>query len=379
MKKFLIELLLKLLSKITFKNTIALESRSDFCDSTKSLYEYLIQNGYNNKYKIYWLVQNPKAFKDIKVKNVKFLNRKKIDFKAIFIRFCAEYCIYTHDFIGNKYNKKQKRIFTTHAAMPIKNSSGMFPNIKYLTHILGTSEMCVHYRNICLDGDLNQYQITGLPRNDELFIKDKTILNRLNIKNKFIIWMPTFKHHASGKRNDFKSQKINKDVSLLTKDNIDKLNKSLKQSNITLIIKPHPSQDLSFMQVQTTENILFVTNQELTAKNISLYQLMALSDGLITDFSSVYLDYLLVNKPIAFDLTDQAKYKKGIGYIMDTPEDFMPGVKIKSIKDMLQFITTIKDKTDNYKNERKLLCNKVHKFKDNNSSKRLVELMGLKL
>ncbi len=366
-----------LFSRILLRNTILLESSSDFCDSTKTFFDFLILNKYNDKYKIYWAVDDPKKFKEKKYKNVKFISRSKQNLKSLIYLLCCEYCIYTHSFVGNYMNKRQKRVFVTHASMPFKNSSGKFWKADYNTIILGTSSHCIKYRNICLNGDLNQYKITGLPRNDDLFAPDQTIYKKLGIKNKkLIIWMPTFKHQPCG-RNDFLDNDRKLDVSLLSEENVELINNYLLQNDATLIIKPHPGQDLKYIKVKECENVLFVTNDKLNEENISLYKLLAISDALITDFSSVFLDYLLLNKPIAFDLCDQQAYKKGIGYIVENPDDYMVGKKIYSLDDLFKFIKTVVKNIDDYNQRRIELCDIIHKYKDNKSSERLAKLLNL--
>ena len=49
------------------------------------------------------------------------------------------------------------------------------------------------------------------------------------------------------------------------------------------------------------------------------------SDALITDYSSVYFDYLLLDKPIGFTVDDMELYIKDRGFIFNNPEEYMPG------------------------------------------------------
>ena len=39
------------------KNSIVFTSTEDFSDNPRALYEYMIDNGYNSKYKITWLFE----------------------------------------------------------------------------------------------------------------------------------------------------------------------------------------------------------------------------------------------------------------------------------------------------------------------------------
>ena len=69
---------IKVLTKIYKKsksNRILFDAEPDFSGNAKALYDYMIEHGYNKKYKITWLVDNPKIYKDYKTKNVRFIQR----------------------------------------------------------------------------------------------------------------------------------------------------------------------------------------------------------------------------------------------------------------------------------------------------------------
>ena len=369
-------ILFSIISLFTRKKWILLESESDMCDSTKTLFDKMIALGLNKIYKFFWCVEDVEGAKDKnKQKNVFFLPIKKNSFKKKVVFTLAKYVVYTHRFVGNRYNKRQIRVFTTHAAMPIKNSSGWFGNPRLNTYILGTSSECISYRKKSL-GESDNYVITGLPRNDDLFLKKSDALVSITKGMKYIIWMPTFKHHRESTRNDF-GIKVENDVSLLTEENINRINNKMKEAGMLLIIKPHPSQDLSYLNYVELSNVKTISNRTLLTHGINPYVLLGNSEALVTDFSSVYLDYLLLDKPIAFELNDQEKYKNGIGYIMDNPESFMGGQKLFNVNDFLNFIDDVLNKNDNFKAERKDLRDRIHLYQDEKSSERVLELLGL--
>lgn len=365
-----------LISLFTKKRWILLESESDMCDSTKTIFDKMILLGLNKKYRIFWCVENIREARNNNAyKNVLFLNIKKNGLREKVIYALSHYAIYTHRMVGNQYNKKQIRVFVTHAAMPIKNSSGWFGNPRLHTFILGTSKECVGFRKKVM-GESNNYIITGLPRNDDLFSCQKSDVVPITKGMNYIIWMPTFKHHRESTRNDYGVQ-TQSDISFLTESNMLEINKKMKEVGMLLIIKPHPSQDLSYLSQISLTNIVTITNQMLLKLNINPYSLLGNSEALITDFSSVYLDYLLLDKPIAFELNDQEKYKNGIGYVMDNPDEYMVGYKIFSLDDFLKFIVDIKNNNDFYKKERTILKNRIHSYQDNNSTERVLKMLKI--
>lgn len=154
------------------------------------------------------------------------------------------------------------------------------------------------------------------------------------------------------------------------------LDKYLKESDMHLIIKLHPAQDYEGSEPVEYENIKIWTHQELNHQNIELYRLLGSSDALITDYSSVYFDYLLLNKPIAFTVNDLEMYTNERGFVFDKPEDYMPGSKIKSIEQFYEFLDKVSNNIDEYKLERHSINELVNYYKDDKNCVRILMQLG---
>ena len=378
-KEILYKLLARILAIIPTKNKlVALESNSDLSDSSLEIYNKLPDD-----YNAIWFVDDPKKYK--KEKKVKYYY-KKATYKnipqyiiSVFMMSRARYCFYTHNFIGNIYKKKQKRVFLTHAALPLKNSAGHFWDYRWNTFIVSTSAFAAHQRCKTFSGGEDRIIVTGLPRNDRLFYKAKSQYNDRIIDRKAkktIVWMPTFKTHKDGKRTDY-STKTSNDISLLDERNLKRLDKKLHDSQITLIIKPHPAQDLAKLKIQETKNIKLITNEDLKKEKMEVYDLLRISDALITDYSSIYIDYLLLDRPIAFDLCDLKSYSKGIGFNSSNPRSLMPGTQIESFDNLIQFVQDINDGKDSFCDERRKLTKACHKYIDSHSTERLLKILQI--
>ena len=55
------------------------------------------------------------------------------------------------------------------------------------------------------------------------------------------------------------------------------------------------------------------------------YDFLNVVDVLITDYSSIYFDYLLLNRPIIFHMPDLEEYQKKRGFILDPLDEWTPG------------------------------------------------------
>lgn len=116
-------------------------------------------------------------------------------------------------------------------------------------------------------------------------------------------------------------------------------------------------------------------------ENIGLYEFLGQTDGLITDYSSVYYDYLLVDKPIAITTDDLEEYKKIFDFVYDDIFDVIKGEYINNFDDLKTFLNNVATGNDVAQEERENMKKKLHQYPDGNSSKRvydfLVNNMGL--
>jgi CDP-glycerol glycerophosphotransferase (TagB/SpsB family) len=104
----------------------------------------------------------------------------------------------------------------------------------------------------------------------------------------------------------------------------------------------------------------------------SVNKLLPFIDVLVTDYSSVYHDFLLLDKPMLFIPYDYNEFSQRIGFKYDYFKN-LPGPNITSFEEFLDSINTVQSSGDIYATERRKLLKKIHKYKENESSKRVVE------
>ena len=136
-----------------------------------------------------------------------------------------------------------------------------------------------------------------------------------------------------------------------------------------LLLRMHPAQDLSFFKVEKHKNIIIADDAFLKQHNIQLYELLSYSNALITDYSSVYYDYLLTNRPIGLTIEDEAEYRQQYGLLFDDLRKELPGIYIDSVSDLKEFLVQLKDEgfIQNY--------NDKWKLKNEFSAKRIYEII----
>lgn len=370
---------------LPIKNYIVLESQPDYSDNTRSLFDYMIKNKYNEKYHFVWLVNNPDDFKDIKIENVEFISFSN-DFTSLLKRAYkvsrAKYIICCNRGISKVNSKKQISINLWHGSMIKRidhifaNDKAMFNDFNYFSY---PSEF---YKKIFMNQlklDEKQMVCLGSPRNDELFETKsigRSMIYRENFK-KMIIWLPTFRQHSSGNRVDSNSNFQLGIPVVQVYDMLVSLNDTLIANNTLLLIKLHPSQDSKVLRMKSLSNIRLISDNDLFHQGIKLYNLLGSSDALITDYSSVAYDYLLLNRPIGFTLDDLDLYRAKTGFVFNDVTEWLPGEHIYNFSQFIKFINNISNNIDDFEVQRRKINDLVNKYQDNQNCARLAEYLKL--
>ena len=102
-------------------------------------------------------------------------------------------------------------------------------------------------------------------------------------------------------------------------------------------------------------NIIPVTNADFDNAGLNLYDFLTVTDGLISDYSSVAFDYLIVDKPMAFALDDFEEYNDARGFAFEHPLDYMPGHHLYDFNDLIGYVKEVSLGIDKYKEKRSLI------------------------
>lgn len=355
----------------------------DYVDNSRALSDYILKNEKYNKYKIYW------AFKSDVVKNVdpriRGFNRISRFGKILYFyhTVTAKYLFSTHAAFEWSCSARQKYFCLWHGTMLKKIACLQDPiaNKYYMRHCKMFASPSIFYNEIVgksFGRDNSFAYNTGYPRTDLLFEKTDS-LNKLSLnkEDKIVLYMPTFRTPINSNYSDSNLDIYEKGV-INFKDNnsVNKWNEYLKTRKIQLIVKPHPS-DANIPSEIKLSNIKVLTNSELSNADVQLYHLLNEADALLTDFSSVFCDYLVLNRPIGFVVTDLEEYSKGRGFVFDAPIDYMPGVIIKNTNQFKLFLDEISNGIDSSKFKRESLFKIYNDYNDNNNCSRVLSSVGI--
>ncbi len=197
--------------------------------------------------------------------------------------------------------------------------------------------------------------ITGYPRNDALFSASPRLRNRKG--QKVGIYMPTFR----GQEGD--------DYDFFGQYGFDPLamNAFLEQLNVHLYLKLHhfnmPKAEI-LAQIRSLSALSFYEEADVYAD-------LSAMDFLVTDYSSIYFDYLLLNRPIIFAPFDLAGYRQGGRSFYYNYAEVTPGPKAGNWDEVCACIREAIEFPDHYSEARSRILQEFQSFRDGGSSERV--------
>lgn len=369
------------------KNKIVLESEGDCCDNAYAIFDYMRKNGYVGKYKIIWLVDEPKNFKNSE--DVIYVHKQINDtfspetIKAL--RTCHWY-IYDHCNIMAQFKKRkgQVLIYLSHGWGYKASKGGSLDKCKSVfDFMIATGPLSAEGQSQYWNTPLKKTVIAGYPRLDYLFTKDCKVQECINKKwhfdqyTKIFFWMPTFRQ---SKNRDLSEEYNKNETGLPLFESVNSLrdfNEFLKQKNAFMVFKLHHLQlELPVFKLKFS-NIVVIRDEELQQMGIQLYQLIQNADVLISDYSSISIDYLVIDRPIIYTLDDYEEYDKSRGLFPSNAVDYMPGYHVYNIDELKTSMEEILNGIDKYSEQRSKIVDKYHKYKDGNSAKRILDKFGI--
>ena len=340
---------------------ILFESIPNFSDNPMQLYNYI--KSLNEDYRLYWIVDELRE--DIDAPQYK---RNTIGELWQFLR--SKYIVTSHGYHLFLKAKNQVYVNLWHG-MPLKAMGYAQNNPKILPpnsndnnyYLIATSTIMRNALAACFNQDPRRIFITGQPRNDKLS-KDcpSDLIPGYDEYKTIILYAPTYRENGS----------------FFFFPDFDKgrFQKFLKEHNILFIVKPHPLEEAHAIKIfKKMENIILLEDQMLQERHLDIYDFLPCTDILVTDYSSIYFDFLLLDKPIIFAVPDLEEYREKRGFVLEPFEFWAPGPKVKNFKEFLEEIKkSIKD-PDYYSQERRTINDLVNYYKDDRSSKRVYELV----
>jgi CDP-glycerol glycerophosphotransferase (TagB/SpsB family) len=334
--------------------------RKTFSDNDRYVFEALHKHG---KYTCYCFIRDKELFKEVSYiypsNTVYFYSMKGI---IVFIKTGIVFTSFGIQFFPYLLNVKFKKVINLWHGTPIKYIGQNISKKGKLIKNAYTNTLCnSDFEKLILSSSFNQplndFWLIGSLRHDEILKS-----NNLNIINKYldknvILYAPTFRGN-------------NQELRFFPFDEFDLLefDQFLGNNNCVLILRTHPNDRTSSKNlINNTVNIINGNNEVFP----DIQHLLSHTDLLVTDYSSIYLDFLIKNKPMIMLPYDLADYKKERGLFFDI-DTFFPGPTIYKYPAFKDYITKALIDPTIDADRREFVSKVFHYHQDGNTMERLI-------
>jgi CDP-glycerol glycerophosphotransferase len=349
----------------------------NYSGNPKSIYEEIMARGLDQKYRCYYILENPKISLPGNIKTVKMSR-----LKFYYVMAVAGTIISDTRFPNDIRKRKQAKYLQTWHGTPLKKlaldmtsyhmaggetkevyQEEFKKNSLTWDYLISQNDFSSHIfrRAFAFDGEILEI---GYPRNDVLFQKNNTEeINLLKQKfdlpqgKKIILYAPTWRDNSYYDKSSYRM-----DAPL----DYDYLYEKLNNEYI-ILIKYH------YMVREKLDFGKYNGFYRVMDSSYDISELYLLSDLLITDYSSVMFDYSLLKRPIIFYVYDIKEYAEELrGFYFDFVKE-APGPLVMTTDELISQILSYdfmkyQGLYDNF-------SQKYHGFENGKASEKVVKLL----
>jgi CDP-glycerol glycerophosphotransferase len=361
------------------KKIIMFESNlgRNYTGNPRAIYEEMVQQGLDQQYRCYYILENPKtqipgAAKTIKRSRLRYFFLFAISGIWVCDTRLPKYiikrpqCTYIQTWHGTPLKKLALDMDSVHMAgeKGIDNyKKNFYDNTQTWDYLIAQNRFStdIFRRAFAFSKDMLEI---GYPRNDVLLHKNNSTdiveLKKqlgLPLDKKVILYAPTWRDNEYYGSGNYKFS---------TPMDFAELKNALGDDTI-MIVKYHY---LVMDQIDWTPYKGFVYSCDLSYDIASLY---LVSDMLITDYSSVMFDYSILKRPMLFFCYDLEEYKNNLrGFYFDFLAE-APGPVALTTEELIQAILYYDASA--YKEKQEAFYQKYNHADDGEASKKIVELI----
>lgn len=309
-----------------------------YADSSKYMYEYLLEH---SQYSIKWYSSDKGIYEDLKKKGLPVVYGKTI--VGVWYQMRAKMLVSSIQlFDYNQFFIHRCIFFDLDHGFALKQVGFAIPEYnvymhKYLMAIRrgidywmsAPTNWSMDKVRICYEINSDHIVRCNKPRTDVLFDDSlkkgvNEIVDKIKGGRKAVVWMPT--HRGCGETK-------------MSVDNLFDLNgiqKLCEERNFVFIIKKHYYHKHEKEELDQYENIFDLTGEDLDSQVI-----LSQADVLVSDYSSSYIEYLVLDRPIVLYAYDKDLFVESERDLYIKLEDNTAGEIVTSKTDFLKSLSRI--------------------------------------
>lgn len=334
-------------------------------DSPKYITEYILKNYPKDKFDVVWAFTDLESKKDLKgIRKVRVMSLR------YFFELCTSKVIITNFRTTELFEKRKEQYYiqTWHSSLRLKKIEKdaeesleksyiemakkdskkidlLLSGCKYSTEIFRNS--------FWYEGEILE---CGTPRNDILIdcaLEVDRIKNKLNIKGKkVLLYAPTFRKDGNLDVYDIDYKRVLKSL------------ENKYGEEWVILVKLHPHLINKSNEIEYDEKIINATSYD------DIQELLAISDILISDYSSLIFDYLVIEKPCFLyvpDIKDYISKERNLYFDIEK----LPFINVKSNDELVEKIINFDEVK--YKKNIKDFSKYIGSYEEGNASEKLLK------
>jgi CDP-glycerol glycerophosphotransferase len=288
---------------------------------------------------VFWLdgPDWPDAIEGLRLSSPRLKVIPKVGLRAFAAYATAELVFFTHGLFCGAPSPARKTVINLWHGDGIKFKSHVASEFLTADYVVGSTKVLTGCK-------ANEFRVpnilvTGNPRNDAFFETSARakIYDLLGLEDgqPYVVWFPTYRV-AHGRR--LQAGWADSDISV-SQDG-EWLKAQCERHGFHLVVKRHMlDHELSAID---DDNVVFLTDDALNERLLSVTNVLAYSAALLTDFSSVWTDYLTIDRPIGFVASDRDSYSNMRGIRPAEIMDWLPGHWLNTEGDVDRFFKDVR-------------------------------------
>lgn len=231
--------------------------------------------------------------------------------------------------------------------------------------VLGTSEATLGPLVSGFRLPYDRFAPIGYPRTDALLgavpdadvgVDGDAVARLEGLDGDVVLYLPTFRDVDEDRA-----------TTRLDADALARLDETCARRDAHLVCKPHPQESLA-VDLDPYPRV------HRLPEGCDVYSLLSRADALVTDYSSVYLEYLLLDRPVVFYPYDLARYRERRGLYYDY-DAVTPGPHATDLDELCAALDGVLGGDDEYGTERARVRDRFFDAQDGERSAAVVRLV----
>ena len=337
-----------------------------YSGNPRELFEHLAQKP---DWSVYWLTKSPQIAAAV---NARFPGRalRGWSLKALVAGLRANWLCVSHsryDLGVFAFLSRRRFVYLNHG-VPLKTmgfeKAYEDPAVSSAAAVFGAITCCSAFEGTLWSRAYRlppeRMWVTGMARNDRLFSPVPGVRETLGLRpgQKVLLFAPTYRE--SGILSNYLPVPDLDDQALLA---------LLEKHDAVLLVRPHYYEwEAARATIDRLGSSRFISADERLVPDVN--DLLPHIDILITDYSSIYFDYLLLDRPIVFSCYDKDAYARERGFMIDY-DAHTPGQKAATGAAFLEALDAELRGDDPSRAHRTQMRNLFHAFQDDRACERI--------